>query len=293
MIFHGVYTTPQIIDSTLSTTSNNAVNGKAVADYVEAQLENVGGGCSICREDVFLPYTGWEFRFEITKSQAIILGKHVKLYLEFVVRYDSNRNTAIESVIGTLKDDIPPPDSDADVIFPWISQDREIPATLSGSELRFVQGEGLSTIMQNDTFTGTIEWGGPSVAGSETEIKIDDNWFNYTDYNKINKTSAIAYKNGNYAFIYLNFTMKENTLLTDSVQIADINSTYLNYPLTATTVPFIFAPNPESIPSWLTTGFLYGNMDCSGRIYIGHMPNFTIPAGGGQTLTASFTYLTG
>jgi hypothetical protein len=55
MIFHGVYKTPQIIDSTISLTSNNAVNGKAVSDYVEAQLENVGGGCSICREDVFLP----------------------------------------------------------------------------------------------------------------------------------------------------------------------------------------------------------------------------------------------
>jgi hypothetical protein len=43
MIFHGVYTTPQQIDSTLSTTSNNAVNGQAVADYVRTQLENVGG----------------------------------------------------------------------------------------------------------------------------------------------------------------------------------------------------------------------------------------------------------
>jgi hypothetical protein len=38
MIFHGVYTTPQFIDSTLSTESNYAVNGKAVADYVSAKI---------------------------------------------------------------------------------------------------------------------------------------------------------------------------------------------------------------------------------------------------------------
>jgi hypothetical protein len=38
MIFHGVYTTPQQIDSTLSTTSNNAVNGQSVADYVNAKI---------------------------------------------------------------------------------------------------------------------------------------------------------------------------------------------------------------------------------------------------------------
>jgi hypothetical protein len=41
MIFHGVYTTPQVIDSTLSTTSNNAVNGQAVADYVNAKIISV------------------------------------------------------------------------------------------------------------------------------------------------------------------------------------------------------------------------------------------------------------
>jgi hypothetical protein len=40
MIFHGVYTTPQIIDSTVSTTSNNAVSGKAVSAYVLGEIGN-------------------------------------------------------------------------------------------------------------------------------------------------------------------------------------------------------------------------------------------------------------
>jgi hypothetical protein len=38
MIFRGTYTTPQVIDSTLSTTSNNAIDGKAVSDFVQTQL---------------------------------------------------------------------------------------------------------------------------------------------------------------------------------------------------------------------------------------------------------------
>jgi hypothetical protein len=223
MIFHGVYTTPQIIDSTLSTTSNNAVNGKAVSDYVEAQMANVGGGCSICREDVFLPYTGWEFRFEVTKSQAIILGKHVKLYIEFVARWQSDRNTVIESVIGTLKDDIPPLDSNVEVIFPWISQDREIPATLSGSELRFVQGEGLSTIMQNDTFPGTIEWGAPETGPARIDhgnklLYVFGNWQPASSTVKVFTFGSVVTI---HLYLYMNGSVSMDGNYTLIAQIAD------------------------------------------------------------------------
>jgi hypothetical protein len=117
MIFHGVYTTPQIIDSTVSISSNNAVSSKAVfnfavglidnteakivaeirdeesidsmtspkavVDYVNAKLENVGGGetlTPIYINDFMSPTSA---PIEVNESKAVIYGKIVQIFIQF------------------------------------------------------------------------------------------------------------------------------------------------------------------------------------------------------------------
>jgi hypothetical protein len=135
----------------------NGVNSVAVVNYVEAQMAYVGGGCSICREDVFLP----EEQFTITKSQAIILGKHVKLYIEFRANYDNLGTQEDNSLVGTSKDDIPQPDSDVDIIL------NNGTLTMTGVELR-IWWDGDHTIIGGDTFKGMFEWGGVETATGGT-----------------------------------------------------------------------------------------------------------------------------
>jgi hypothetical protein len=173
MIFHGVYTTPQVLDSTLSTTSNNAVNGQAVAEYVQTQLENVGGGCPIFREDVM----DGSNMFEINRSQAIILGKTVKLYFEFKTKGETSA-TGNDSLVGTLKSDIPSLDYDVDVIF-----DNET-LRLSGVELRFIRSPWGENLWLGQGFRGRIEWGGNRVVNT-----IESNTTNITN---IPSTSAVV-----------------------------------------------------------------------------------------------------
>jgi hypothetical protein len=201
MIFHGVYTTPQIIDSTLSTSSNNAVNGQAVAEYVshkianvEDQIANAGGGCSMCREGFITDSS----QYKINKSQALIIGQSVKMYIEFETLWDNDGNV----LIGTLNEDIPQPDSEITTTATANGQS-PVSIKLIGNQITMLSSN--HTIARGDTFHATIEYGGESGGGGDEPQYVH----NCITCNSSWETStALAMILGKFVFIQLDLVCK-------------------------------------------------------------------------------------
>jgi hypothetical protein len=187
MIFHGVYTTPQIIDSTVTISSNNAVSSKAVAtyvlgeianteakivdeirdeestdhmtspkavvDYVNTKLENVGGGGKelIYTTDAIEPSSP----FTIHNTRGIIFGNSVRMYIQ--IRAQTNMGTYGDAfVVGNLKTHVPSPESNVSVVFPW---NKDLPVTLNTSGQLLLQFPAHEIMSEGTTVSGIIEYG--------------------------------------------------------------------------------------------------------------------------------------
>lgn len=244
MIFHGVYTTPQIIDSTLSTSSNNAVNGQAVAEYVshkianvEDQIANAGGGCSMCREGFITDSS----QYKINKSQALIIGQSVKMYIEFETLWDNDGNV----LIGTLNEDIPQPDSEITTTATANGQS-PVSIKLIGNQITMLSSN--HTIARGDTFHATIEYGGESGGGGdEVEIIPAQEWEHFTPNPSINVvvTSSNVVKYGH--IITLSFDVRFNASLSLAGEEERILGTLRDFvPKAKQTTSGIFFSNPMS-----------------------------------------------
>jgi hypothetical protein len=183
MIFHGVYTTPQQIDSTLSTTSNNAVNGqavaeyvsakiiceitdesdatsitspKAVADYVNAKIDVIPSGSPtpVFRQNVFTASD----KFYILASYALICGNVVQIYFEARAKDVTVVGTNVDVDIGTLVSDMPTSP------FSVVTHSHQSSSAfvrpqfiaLMGDVLRVKRQEVEITLEANDTFQASL-----------------------------------------------------------------------------------------------------------------------------------------
>jgi hypothetical protein len=117
-------------------------------------------------------------------------------------------------------------------------------------------------------------------SGGMNVIKADSRWFDCTGCGQVDNMSSTAYIIHN-KFVHLDMEIRpnQNIPLTNAVHIASIHTGHLPAPPNVANkyVPFVWIAKGPASPTWLTCGFLYGFIDYSGRIFIGHMPDFTLP----------------